>query len=356
MSLYLRLLVIILQCVFADIDDDTSTESAVVLSVNAKDLNVLGRSLAKQCGWHWIKTDLASEEVSWDARYEHCDDALQSVQKKYKIVLSGDQLSLPEVSEVERLTWYQPEYHSVAVFKKQLRAWLSTKVIKTFGFFEESGVLLLQKEKKEMIELMDVPPKQVHLRAVLWVTDQKMQSHLGFSPETIAQMPFDQWLEHVHWMQGEGSVKVLAQPELFMVNNKKAVVYSGEEIPYVSADAKRPQVLFKKALLSLTAKTSHIGEKGASLEIEITFDKASENQYHGNVGIARQMVKTSLRLPFHTLRVMGGVRQHRQSMQKQCLPVISVLPMIGPLFCETSKLERQSMLYVLLMISPVEES
>lgn len=354
MSLYLRLLLMFFLPAYAEVEQDSGLSSGdVSLSVDEKDINVLGRSLAKQCGWQWVNVDKGGPLISLVENYPDCQEALRKLQLKYSLSLFGGRLS--SVPAEGEFSYYQPEYQPVSAFKKQLKAWLSSKLLKTFGFFEDSGFVYLSKEKKELIRLLDVPPRQLHLRAIVWVADQKLQSHMGFSAEKFSHMGFDQWLEHLHWLQGEGSIKVLAQPELFMINNKKAVVYSGEEIPYVSSSAKRPQVLFKKALLSLSAKTSHIGERGASLEVEITFDKASENQYHGNVGIARQMVKSSLRLPFYTSRVMGGVRQNRQSVQKYCLPIISGFPVIGAAFCETATLERQSILYVMIMISPVSD-
>lgn len=333
-----------------DQDDELLPDRAVHVFVNEGDINSLGKSLAKVCQWDWVKYDGSQSTVSWDERYKDCGAALNDVKKKHHFMLMGNTLMVKDSSDV---FWYRPEYVSVSKIKKQIRSWVSSKVLKTYGFFEDSGLIVMSDDKKDFVSLVDLPPKQLHLRAVLWVTDQTDQSHIGFSSDNVSQMRFDQWLDHLHLMQGKGVVKVLAQPELFMTQDKKSMVYSGEEIPYVSSNTKYPQVLFKKALLSLTVKSTHIGDQGASMDIEITFDKASEHQYHGNVGIARQMVKSHLRLPYYTSRVMGGVKQHRESLREQCVPFISGFPVIGSLFCETSKTERLTMLYVMIMISPV---
>lgn len=350
MSLYIRVCLINLLLPFLLSDSGGSFE----LYVSGGDVNVLGQSLAKICHWKYVPHDGSKAVASWNKHYESCEDALVDVQKKHHMQLDGLVLSLGGSSD--GFIWYRPEYRAVSSYKKQFTSWLSAKVVKTYGFFEESGLIFIHADKRSVLEVLDVPPKQIHLRAVLWIMDQSMQYHVGMSPEAMMHQPFDQFLDHLHLMQGKGVVRVLAQPELYMVNQKKSLVYSGEEIPYASVDSKRTQILFKKALLSLSAQAIHIGDKGASLDVEITFDKASENQYHGNVGIARQMVKSSLRLPFYTSRVMGGVKQHRSSLQKRCVPFVSAVPVVGAMFCESSQLERQSMLYVMLMITPVLEN
>ena len=357
MSIYLQLFLIIITLEYVQADDfdvaDLSSKEqqadTIHVLMNKGNINQFGKMLAKKCHWTWI-TSAHNQSVSWDKNYDDCDTALQDINQQYPFVLNGNDLSFKIIND---FIWYQPEFLSVLTIKKQLRGWLSAKLIKGFGFFEDSGAIWIPKEKEEFIDMLDIPPKQIHLRAIIWVSDSSEQSHTGLSPNILQAMHYDQLLEHLHLLQSEGLATVLAEPELYLLMLKKAVVSSGEEIPYQTSNDKKTHVSFKKALLSLTVKAQHIGNKGASLDIEISFDKATEQQYHGNVGIARQTVKSSLRIPFNTPFVMGGVRQQRTATRSNCLPVLNKLPIFGSLFCEKNKLDKQSLLYVMLLVDPV---
>lgn len=336
MSIYLRFYMMLPVFLFSD---------PVNIVIDSGDINTLGLSLAKQCSWSWIKSESILESFDLDVSYNSCSEALEDLSSLYDLKLEKNKLFVDDYS------FYKPEFMTVSSIKKQIKTWLGSKVFKKLGFFDESGILFLNKNNEKLVKSLDVPLKQLHLRAILWISDQREQQHLSLNYDKI--MSFEKWLNKLSAMQQEGLVKILAQPELYMLVNKKALVYSGEEIPYISKDSKKSNVLFKKALLSMMAKALHIGENSATIEVELTFDKPSEHYYNGNVAIARQKVKTTLRIPFNTSRVMGGVSQYRHSFEENCWPIVGKIPVLKHVFCESALYEKKSLLYVMLIILPV---
>lgn len=303
---------------------------------------------AKDCAWHsW---DPSLERLSVDAgHYTSCQDWLKELKIQHpNLLLHKGHLSVDE----QVFTWYRPEYLSVKKLKKDLKGVIKASLFKSFGFFEEKNMMWVSQDKKHWIRALDHPSKQVHLRALLWIVDAQHQKQLGISPDFFKNMSFEDCVDRLHWMQGEGRIQLLAQPELYVMEGKKAIVSSGEEIPYQTKDVKQSKILFKKALLSLGVHIHHIGESGVFLDVDINLDKASEKQYQNNVAIARQRVKSTLRIPFGKAMLLGGVRQQRVSTQQHCPLGVSSVSWLSSIFCENLSVDKQSLLYVLLFSMP----
>lgn len=328
--------------------------SIAFASFSGKDLGrsreEVGVMSSEHCGWSFVPHESSSVAAfSVPASIEDCS-ALADFLRTHGFELKDGMLSDASVEVQAR--WYTPEYFSVASLKKQLKSYVHSKIFKTIGFFDEANVILLEEKEKALLSSIDHAPGQIHVRAVLWLSDQQFHAHQGLSAPMIARASFEEWLVHLQDLEAKGSVELLAQPELYVAERKKAMVSSGEEIPYMTQDGKKKHILFKKALLSLKVHAVHVGTQGATVEIEISVDKASEHWYQGHVGIARQQIKTQVRLPFSETRVLGGVEQRRSSTHKTCMPIVSWMPLLGSVFCDRSEKNNHSVLYALLSVEP----
>ena len=303
--------------------------------------------MADACHWSLHYEEKFHQNMSMQRVFKDCEEAMNYMKKSVSGLFISDNKIYYKPSKEDNV-WYKPEYLSVHTIKKQLKLWLSHAVFKRFGFFDVSDTLTFPSDVLPTMQQLDVPPKQIHLQAIMWIIDEHHKKHIGISPDIFTSWDIENMREQLHILESTGNVQVLAEPQLYLGVGHKAVISSGEEIPYQIADGKRTHISFKKALLTLAVKAHHIGNHGASVDVEVTFDKPSEHIYHGNVGIARQLVRTQVRLPFGKSMVMGGVYLQRQSLQKSCLPILGALPGAGFLFCEYSKLSKKSLLYVMI--------
>ncbi|MCD4676201.1 MAG: secretin and TonB N-terminal domain-containing protein, partial [Desulfobacula sp.] len=84
---------------------------------------------------------------------------------------------------------------------------------------------------------------------------------------------FDEHLLNIQLsaLQEEGKLNILSSPSITTLDNQKAIIESGREIPYVSYNDGENTVEFKKAVLKLEA-TPHVID-GNNLKIKITTNK-----------------------------------------------------------------------------------
>jgi len=308
--------------------------------------------LATLCQWsvdHAMSLDLS---FTFKKSYKNCREVYQWLQERVPGIFLVKNVLTMQHNATEEIV-YSPEFLSVHVIQKQLKRWLSSAMMKKIAFFDISSLIFVPPDKVDVVKTLDIPPKQIHIQALLWIADVQHRKDIGIKPHILSSNSLEEMRNHLHMMESYGDVQVLAEPQLYLGVAHKAVVSSGEEIPYQIAHSKNPRISFKKALLVLAVKAQHIGADGATVDIEVSFDKPSEHSYHGNVAIARQTVKTSLRLPFNKPVVMGGVYVQRASVQKNCLPVIGHIPIVGDFLCYNASVDKKSSLYVMLSAKKV---
>ncbi len=157
----------------------------------------------------------------------------------------------------------------------------------------------------------------------------------------------------------QGKTRTLARPEIVTVENHKAQVSLGEEIPYATVSSAGTQVQFKEALLKLEVTPTVLREKiGDQEQVKIKMVVVVENNSRGatvslGVGnnppaINRRRAETLVLINEGERLVIGGVTQAENGTTVRKVPIFGDIPILGWLFKQKETFETGRELVIFL--------
>lgn len=152
-------------------------------------------------------------------------------------------------------------------------------------------------------------------------------------------------------MENEGRGEVIARPRLITLDQKPAVIESGEDIPYQEGTSSGATVLsFKKAVLSLKV-TPHISPNGKiMMNLQITQDTPSLKKVNGVPSIYTKEIQTTVFINDGQTIVLGGIYKQEKNTSVNRVPFLGNFPILGALFRNKSTMRRNEEL--LIFITP----
>lgn len=157
-------------------------------------------------------------------------------------------------------------------------------------------------------------------------------------------------------LEGEQHGEIISNPRVITSNLQKALIQTGEEIPYQEATSSgATNVSFKKAVLSLEIVPQITSDKNIILNLKVTQNKRGTNTQTGEgapqvPAIDTQEVQSSVQLKDGETIVIGGVYKQTQNNNVERIPFLGSLPIVGGLFRHTHKDVSRSEL--LLFVTP----
>lgn len=155
-------------------------------------------------------------------------------------------------------------------------------------------------------------------------------------------------------LEQEGKVNILSSPSITTLDNQKAIIESGQDIPYetfVDGDSK---IEYKKAVLSLEVTPHVIGEDTLKLNIVTTKDELNFADTAiitgGQPIIDTKRAETIVMLLDGQTTVIGGLNKEKVDNSESSVPLLSKIPLLGYFFKGTSK--ENEMADVLIFITP----
>lgn len=143
-------------------------------------------------------------------------------------------------------------------------------------------------------------------------------------------------------LEGERKAQVIARPRVMTSNQQKAVIQTGEEIPYQeSTSSGATSVTFKKAVLSLEIVPQITPDKKIVLRLKATQDTRGEDVTIGATSggdpisipaINTQEVESNILLHNNETIVIGGVYRTTNTNTTDRVPFLGRLPVVGNLF------------------------
>jgi type II secretory pathway component HofQ len=144
-------------------------------------------------------------------------------------------------------------------------------------------------------------------------------------------------------LASQGKTRTLARPEIVTVENNKAGMSLGEEIPYATVSSAGTQVQFKEAVLKLEVTPTVIREKVAGREqTKVKLVVIVENNSRGDTitpapGVSvpiinRRKAETQVLIPEGDRLVIGGVTQGVNQTTTRKVPLFGDIPVLGWLF------------------------
>ena len=147
-------------------------------------------------------------------------------------------------------------------------------------------------------------------------------------------------------LEVQGKARTLAEPKTVTVENAKATISRGFEVPFVSTPSQGlSQVQFKEALLKLEV-TPRVIRDSADLRIrmKVVFennepDFSGQRSVNGNPSIFKRRQETEVLINQGQRLVVGGVTNDTSALTTREVPVFGRIPVFGWLFKsrETSK-------------------
>ena len=126
-------------------------------------------------------------------------------------------------------------------------------------------------------------------------------------------------------------VKEISSPKVIALDNEKAVIGQGQEIPYKTVSDSGTKTEFKDAKLKLEV-TPHITSNNMILlDIFLTKDSKGEDTPDGPA-INTQEIQTKLLLHNGETAVIGGIISKIESKMQSAVPFFSDIPIFGALF------------------------
>jgi type IV pilus assembly protein PilQ len=157
----------------------------------------------------------------------------------------------------------------------------------------------------------------------------------------------------------QGKTRTLARPEIVTVENSRASISLGEEIPYATVSSAGTQVQFKEAVLKLEVLPTVFREQiGQNVRTKIKMIVLVENNSRGDnvalgVGISvpiinKRKAETQVLIKEGDRLVIGGVTQSLSSTTVRKVPLFGDIPIFGWLFKqkENTELGRELVIFL----------
>jgi type IV pilus assembly protein PilQ len=134
-------------------------------------------------------------------------------------------------------------------------------------------------------------------------------------------------------LEQEGELNILSSPSITTLDNQKAMIESGKEVPYQTVEDQEVKIEYKKAVLSLEVTPHVIGGKTLKLTINTNKDELDfANAVGGNPAITTKKARTTVIVFDGQTTVIGGLSKEDNAKNERGVPWFRKIPVFGWLF------------------------
>jgi type IV pilus assembly protein PilQ len=145
-------------------------------------------------------------------------------------------------------------------------------------------------------------------------------------------------------LEQDSDAVIISNPKVSTMNNKEALIESGEEIPYQTTSAEGTKTEFKKAMLSLKVTPHVTFDKHLRLTLEVNKDSRGTDTGSG-LAINKNFAKTEVLVSDGETAVLGGLFEDTTNTGQSMVPGLGRIPILGWLFKnETSSKNNKELL------------
>jgi len=171
---------------------------------------------------------------------------------------------------------------------------------------------------------------------------------IGFAVEDIGNSIISAQLSA---LQQEGKLNILSSPSITTLDNQKAIIESGTQVPYQTVEDGEVKIEYKDAVLSLEVTPNVID--GETLKLNI-FTKKDEldftNAVQGQPAINTKRAETRVLLFDGQTTVIGGLTKETNARAEAGVPALKDIPLLGWLFRSEDREDQKEDL--LIFITP----
>jgi type IV pilus assembly protein PilQ len=159
----------------------------------------------------------------------------------------------------------------------------------------------------------------------------------------------------IHALESSSEGKIISSPKVTTLDNVKATIKQGEEVPYVtestSGGVVTRTVQFKEAVLKLDVKPTITPEGKISMEIKATNDRPDYTRsIQGNPPIIKNEVDSTVVVHNGDTIVIGGIYKSENENLTSGVPGLYKVPILGWLF--KAENEQRTKREILIFITP----
>lgn len=152
-------------------------------------------------------------------------------------------------------------------------------------------------------------------------------------------------------MQTEGRGEIISSPRVITSDQKQASIKMGKQIPYKTVSNDGTQTEFKDAVLELNVTPHITPDQRVIMDLIVSKDSPDYAQTTADgVPIDTNSVETSVLVDNGETVVLGGVYERSRSFNKEQVPWLGDIPVLGRLFKQESKSDSNSEL--LIFVTP----
>jgi type IV pilus assembly protein PilQ len=174
-------------------------------------------------------------------------------------------------------------------------------------------------------------------------------SAIGFSFSRLSGVPFVLNAK-LNALETNGNGRILSAPKILTLDNKKAMIKQGLEVPYLERDdAGGSSVLFKDVDLLLEVTPHVTPDDRISMSIFITKNDVTST-FDGVPAISTNEAQTELLVNDGDTLVIGGIIKASQTEGQSGFPLLSRIPLLGWMFKTQNESDQNNEL--LIFITP----
>lgn len=154
-------------------------------------------------------------------------------------------------------------------------------------------------------------------------------------------------------LQSIGKSKILSKPQIVTIDGEMAEISQGYEVPYTTAVAAgggtTASVSFKKAVLKLNVTPRTTADGNIIMDLVITQDIPDfRNLVLGNPPIQTKTITSKVVAKDGSTVVIGGILEKTEDQQRNGVPKLMNIPLLGALFREDFNQEQATELLIFL--------
>ena len=151
-------------------------------------------------------------------------------------------------------------------------------------------------------------------------------------------------------LEGEGSVRILSNPQLSVRAPGEAELFAGGEVPIESRNKFGSNITFRPYGLSLKLNVTHAGGEHVRLDILTEVSHIDATIGSGDVpGFQANRMKTQVDAKFSEPLLLSGLLQQGVRETAKGLPFLRQIPILGTLFGSEDYLRERSELVAILL-------
>lgn len=151
----------------------------------------------------------------------------------------------------------------------------------------------------------------------------------------------------LHMMETAGKGRLLASPNILCKSGKEADFWAGGEIPIKTVSRYSSDIVWKKygVYLKVKPKADYLGRISVSLQTEVSSIDSSLS-VDGVPGITTNKISSFFDLPETKIIALSGLLKEVDGNSYSGLPLLSRLPILGPLFSSRDFKEKRTELVI----------